>query len=330
MAHEDVLLRFLDLLNSAMNVEQVLQRSCDFFYSEFRLADFSVFYNGLQKRQNKASEGICEAEVLLRPQVIDSNSFLFIKDPATDISLEGCKSRKSVPCSVLACPIQHENKAAGVCFFYSNMDLSSQVGLVSLLLSRMSVACSRAKHFEDAQHCAVTDLLTGLYNKAYFLEAIKTEISRGHRNQKPLSLVMFDFDNFKELNDTKGHVEGDRILKEIGKLLREHIRAMDIPCRYGGEEFAVILPEALQDSAFSIAERLRKHAEVQFAGLTTISLGVVTCMNSSVSADSMIKQADAALYKAKRLGKNRTVNFVVIDKSIAPIDIQEAVSTSSS
>jgi len=149
---------------------------------------------------------------------------------------------------------------------------------------------------------------------------------KGKRNQKPLSLVMFDFDNFKELNDTHGHIEGDRILKEIGRLLKEQIRSMDIPCRYGGEEFTVILPETAQDDAFSIAERLRKSVEDAFSGLTTVSLGVITCMNSSIDANTMIKQADAALYKAKSLGKNRTVNFVVIDKSIAPIDIQEASS----
>jgi len=99
---------------------------------------------------------------------------------------------------------------------------------------------------------------------------------------------------------------------------------MDIPCRYGGEEFTIILPETAQDSAFTIAERLRTTVEEKFNKLTTISLGVVTCMNSSIDADSMIKQADTALYKAKSLGKNKTVNFVIIDKSIAPIDVQEA------
>jgi diguanylate cyclase (GGDEF)-like protein len=324
MAYEEMLLKFLDLLNSAMNVDQVLQRSCDFFYTEFRLSDCSILYNSSKKRQNNASPGMQEAEGVLKSQVIDSNSFLFIKDPKSDISLSDCKSVKALEHAILAFPIPHEQKAVGVCFFYSSVDLSSYIELVSLLLSKMAVACSRAKYFEDAQHCAITDLLTGLYNKAYFLEAVRTEIARGRRNQKPLSLVMFDFDNFKELNDTKGHMEGDRILKEVGRLLKEQIRSMDIPCRYGGEEFTVILPETSQDDAFSIAERLRKSVESAFSGMTTISLGIVTCMNSSIDENTMVKHADAALYKAKSLGKNRTVNLVVIDKSIAPIDVQEA------
>ena len=213
----------------------------------------------------------------------------------------------------------------GFCFFYSGSDLRQYVELVSLLLSKMSVAAARAKYFEDAQHCAITDLLTGLYNKAYFTEAIKREISRGKTSQEPLSLIMFDFDNFKELNDTKGHIEGDRILKEIGNMLKDQIRSVDIACRYGGEEFTVILPETSQEDAFAMAERLRKTVEEQFQGLTTISLGLVTCMNSSLDAKNMIQQADIALYKAKSLGKNRTVNFVVIDKSIAPIDVQTAI-----
>ncbi len=325
MAYEGVLLQFLDLLNSAMNVDQVLQRSCDFFYTEFRLSDCSIIYNSNEKRQNAASPGLLEVETLVKQQVLESNSFLFIKDPKSDITLSDCEGAKSIDSPILAFPINHEQKAVGVCFFYAASDLSHQVEIVSVLLSKMSVACSRAKYFEDAQYCAITDLLTGLYNKAYFLEAIKTEIARGKRNQKPLSLVMFDFDNFKELNDTKGHIEGDRILKEVGSMLKEQIRSMDIPCRYGGEEFTIILPEISQDSAFAIAERLRKSVEDQ--GDTTISLGIVTCMNSSIDANSMIKQADAALYKAKSLGKNRTVNFVVIDKSIAPIDVQEATSS---
>jgi diguanylate cyclase (GGDEF)-like protein len=281
-------------------------------------------YNTAQKRQNNPSANILAVEETLKSQVIDSNSFLFIKDPKSDISLSDCKEAKAIEHSILAFPIQHEQKAKGVCFFHSSNDLRNYVELVSLLLSKMSVAASRAKYFEDAQHCAITDLLTGLYNKAYFAEAIKTEIARGKRNQKPLSLVLFDFDNFKELNDTKGHVEGDRILKEIGIILKDQIRSMDIPCRYGGEEFTIILPETSQDDAFAIAERLRATVEEKFNKLTTISLGVVTCMNSSIDADSMIKQADTALYKAKSLGKNKTVNFVIIDKSIAPIDVQEA------
>ncbi|MBW2986422.1 diguanylate cyclase, partial [Candidatus Woesearchaeota archaeon] len=205
MAYEELQLKFLDLLNSAMNIDQVLQRSCDFFYSEFRLSDCSIVYNGTKKRQNNPSAGLLDVELFLEKQVLDSNSFLFIKDAKSDISLEDCPGAKAIEHPILVFPIQHEQKAAGVCFFYSGSDLRQYVELVSLLLSKMSVAASRAKYFEDAQHCAVTDLLTGLYNKAYFTEAIQREISRGKTSQEPLSLIMFDFDNFKELNDTKGH-----------------------------------------------------------------------------------------------------------------------------
>ncbi|MBW2986840.1 GGDEF domain-containing protein, partial [Candidatus Woesearchaeota archaeon] len=106
---------------------------------------------------------------------------------------------------------------------------------------------------------------------------------------------------------------------------KDQIRSVDIACRYGGEEFTVILPETSQEDAFAMAERLRKTVEEQFQGLTTISLGIITCMNSSLDAKNMIQQADKALYKAKSLGKNRTVNFVIIDKSIAPIDVQTAI-----
>ncbi|MEM4263928.1 MAG: GGDEF domain-containing protein, partial [Candidatus Woesearchaeota archaeon] len=89
-----------------------------------------------------------------------------------------------------------------------------------------------------------------------------------------------------------------------------------------GEEFTIILPETSHDSAFDVAERIRK--KVQEQGKITVSLGVITCMNSSVSPENLLKESDKALYKAKNLGKNRTVSFVIVDKSISPIDVQEA------
>jgi diguanylate cyclase (GGDEF)-like protein len=191
-----------------------------------------------------------------------------------------------------------------------------------LLLEKLSVALGRAHRFQSAQYSAMTDALTGLYNKAYFLESLKNEIARSARSQRPISLVMFDFDNFKELNDTQGHVEGDRLLQQIGELLRASIRAIDIPARYGGEEFVIILPETAHDHAYSFAERLRATVQDKFP--TTISIGIATCLNASVSPETLLNEADKALYVSKRNGKNQTRNFLIIDKALGVIDVQQA------
>lgn len=322
MDGRDVLLEFLDLLNSAMHIEQLLQISADFFYQKFHLLNCSLKYGKINHVVCKLSPEIDAAKKVVENQVFESNSFLLVLNPQRDMLLQSVEGVENIECSLLAFPIRHNKKAEGVCIFYSNENLSNQVELVSLFLSKLSIAVSRARYFEDAKHYAITDVLTGLYNKAYFAEALKNEVARGQRNQRPISLIILDFDNFKEYNDTKGHMEGDVLLRDAGKAVRENIRAVDIPSRYGGEEFTVILPETSHDAAFLTAERLRKRIEQQ--GKTTISLGVVTCMNSSVSPDNLLKEADAALYKAKRLGKNRTVNLVIVDKSISAIDVQEA------
>jgi diguanylate cyclase (GGDEF)-like protein len=133
---------------------------------------------------------------------------------------------------------------------------------------------------------------------------------------------MFDFDNFKELNDTQGHVEGDKLLQQLGELLRASIRAIDIPARYGGEEFTIILPETQHDHAHSFAERLRETVQDKFP--TTISIGIATCLNASVSPETLLKEADKALYVAKRNGKNQTRSFLIIDKALGVIDVQQA------
>jgi len=164
--------------------------------------------------------------------------------------------------------------------------------------------------------------LTGLYNKAYFLEALKNEVARSQRSQRPISLLLFDLDNFKEYNDSYGHPKGDELLKQLGEVIRSTARSLDTSARYGGEEFAIILPETGHDAAFAIAERLRK--TVQDSCPTTISAGVCTCVNSSASPETLLNESDKALYVAKRNGKNQTRNFLIIDKALGVIDVQEA------
>lgn len=166
-----------------------------------------------------------------------------------------------------------------------------------------------AKSRDTFRHASITDSLTGLYNVRYLGEVIEKEMLKSIENQIPLSVIMADVDNFKLYNDTWGHKQGDEILKKMGKILRTSARDKDSPCRYGGEEFSVVLPGTTLKVAFEVSERIRLRFETaecddeRMRGIT-ISIGVAQFIPGE-SMDCFIERADKALYKAKSLGKNR-------------------------
>ena len=150
---------------------------------------------------------------------------------------------------------------------------------------------------------AVKDGLTGLFNRRYFNELIKTEMNRVRRAPASLSLLMLDIDNFKNYNDTQGHPAGDELLKGVAKVLKSSVRAVDMVCRYGGEEFVIILPQADKSVGQILAERIRVQVNLYFP--TTISIGIAAYPDDADEIESLIQKADNALYKAKQSGKNK-------------------------
>jgi two-component system cell cycle response regulator len=160
------------------------------------------------------------------------------------------------------------------------------------------------------------DELTGLYNRRYFTEALEREIARAKRYGTSLVMCMMDLDYFKRVNDAYGHTAGDMVLAEIGKILKDYIRKSDLACRYGGEEFAVILPDTDVKKAKAVCERFRKivaghpfkHNLSQFN--ITISMGI-TSYNSFMdqSPIEILELADKALYQAKEAGRNQLVEY---------------------
>ena len=159
------------------------------------------------------------------------------------------------------------------------------------------------------------DALTGLYNRPYVLEKIESELNRALRHGSPISLLMLDIDFFKRINDEYGHPAGDEVLKGIGRVLRESCRVYDVPGRYGGEEFCVVLPETKLGNTTTVAERIRSRLESvpieagDVAISVTASIGVAgmdaTAEDAILSAAMLIDRADRALYLAKRQGRNR-------------------------
>jgi diguanylate cyclase (GGDEF)-like protein len=190
----------------------------------------------------------------------------------------------------------------------------SEQEIFSLLAHFISVAFSNSMLYQKMEQISITDELTGLYNYRYFKKRLENEILRAKRYSHSLSLILFDVDYFKNYNDVLGHPSGDVALRNIANILKSSIRKSDIPVRYGGEEFCVILPEANINDAKLFAERLRRKIEAypfegkkeQPGGKLTISIGVASFPETAESLQSMIDRADAALYNAKRQGRNKT------------------------
>jgi diguanylate cyclase (GGDEF)-like protein len=158
----------------------------------------------------------------------------------------------------------------------------------------------------------ILDGLTGIHNKRYFLEFLERELAGAHRHRHPLSLVMFDVDHFKKVNDAHGHQAGDMVLAKIGQRVLETVRVEDLLARYGGEEFAIMLRESSDEQAVRCAERVRKAVDTtdfQHAGTpikVTISVGVATLNDADFGQpDELIACADKYLYRAKNNGRNR-------------------------
>jgi two-component system cell cycle response regulator len=166
--------------------------------------------------------------------------------------------------------------------------------------------------FDRVMGLAIRDALTGLYNYGYFKEALYYEVQKSRRYDTPLSLLFLDIDNFKLINDTLGHLQGDHIIQQVGAILKKGVRQADLLCRYGGDEFVVLLSQTPSDQAMVLAERLRQLVAqsalnpVEKGTKTTISIGV-SGLEPGMSPEDLINAADEAHYRAKQAGKNRVL-----------------------
>ncbi len=171
---------------------------------------------------------------------------------------------------------------------------------------------------------AITDALTQVYNRRFLDESLTNEVKRSQRYNHFLGFILFDVDHFKKFNDTYGHDQGDRVLQAIGKAMKEHFRKVDIPCRFGGEEFCVLLPDTSATGTYVVAERFRRRVEqMEVDGLkVTISTGVVTMPACEIDKpEELVKKADEALYEAKHKGRNQVCSAVPLPEvSVVPLE----------
>jgi diguanylate cyclase (GGDEF)-like protein len=173
----------------------------------------------------------------------------------------------------------------------------------------IATAIQNAGHVEQIRQLAFRDGLTGIFNRRYFEQKMREELDRATRYEQQLSVLMIDIDHFKEVNDEFGHLLGDEVLRQVSNLFTTQLRKVDFVCRYGGEEFAVLMPVTSSEKALQVAEKLRrKIAGWHFPGVQrsiTVSIGVAEYPEHGETRDSLIRAADAALYLAKQKGRNR-------------------------
>jgi len=179
------------------------------------------------------------------------------------------------------------------------------------LMDQAAWAMERASAYRRTADMAMTDDLTGLFNLRYLTSVIDTEVERGQRYGVVVSVIFMDVDHFKDVNDSKGHIVGSKVLVEVADVLRQSLRTVDIVARYGGDEFVAVLPQTSLDAAFSIAERLRKTIERSiflgsegYALRLTASFGVTAYPEAAKSKEELLRMADEAMYMAKTRSRN--------------------------
>jgi diguanylate cyclase (GGDEF)-like protein len=177
---------------------------------------------------------------------------------------------------------------------------------------RVSLALANLKLRQLLRNQSIRDPLTGLYNRRYLEESLNRELQRAKRAGRNVSLVMLDLDHFKHFNDTFGHQVGDILLKEVAGVIKSRVRAGDLPCRYGGEEFSLIVAEVDTEGTQKCVESIREsikhlslHHRGQTLGTITVSAGIATYPTHADNSEDLVRAADEALYEAKKAGRDR-------------------------
>ena len=228
--------------------------------------------------------------------------------------------------SFLGVPVSYHNVCFGAITVESQQPYKyteRDEKILTILANNFGVALERSHALKQLEMQATTDGLTQLYNYRSFMQSIVNEVERSIRYDLKFTLLVIDVDYFKQVNDTHGHLAGDKVLIHVASAIKKNTRNVDIVCRYGGEEFTVILVETSLQDGLMTAERIRENIENMNTTYKeniiniTVSIGAVEFPNSSRKSESLINEADKALYEAKSKGRNRIVSAAALTQSVS-------------
>jgi diguanylate cyclase (GGDEF)-like protein len=304
---------------AVLDLEELLSRVCGLIQNAFQVSHVSLFLREDHDLVLRAHHG------KLTPRIPQGGRFSASTEPWSGIlSASGTVLERNL-CGASASAKFFAESASRICI--PLVSFGQTLGVISLdsdqpdafregdLQSLESVAdiCAtaiqNAHYVERVKQLAYLDGLTGIFNRRFFELRIMEEIERAKRYGSGMAVIMADIDQFKRLNDEFGHVLGDEVLRQVSSLFHQQLRKLDVVCRYGGEEFGILLTQTNTDHAMSVADKLRKMvANWQFPGVprtVTISAGTAALPDHGTTRDELVKAADSALYAAKQAGRNR-------------------------
>lgn len=289
------------------------EKAWDCIFCDYNLPLFS----GPEALELFKKTGLTTPFVLVSGAVGEDAAVEIVKAGADDFLLKGNWTRLISLCL----PLTAGGETLGIMHLRAPADdkgadpIEEAVTLIQTAAEQIALSLANIKLREDLRRQSIHDALTGLFNRRYLDETLPRETLRSKRGGEHLSVIMLDIDHFKKFNDEFGHEAGDLVLQTLGAFLKKGVRGGDIACRYGGEEFTVILPGASPEAAIEKAEKLRTGILTQRfiyggrdLGKVTLSLGVATFPLHGETPEEVIAAADAALYRAKESGRNRVLS----------------------
>lgn len=303
---------------AVLDLEELLARVCKLVQEAFRVSHVSLFLREERDLVLRAHHGS------LTPRIPQGGRFPASNEPWASI-LEGNRTMMesdiraatslkffAESASRMRIPLVSFGQTLGVLALDSSQPDAFRDGDLQSLESVADIcatAIQNAHYIERVKQLAYLDGLTGIFNRRFFELRILEEIERARRYGAGMAVIMADIDQFKRLNDEFGHVLGDEVLRQVSSLFHQQVRKIDVVCRYGGEEFAILLTQTSAPHALNIAEKLRKMvANWQFPGVprtVTISAGAAAFPDQGTTRDDLVRAADSALYAAKQAGRNR-------------------------
>jgi len=305
---------------AVLDQEELLVKACGLIQRSFRVGHVSVLLRDDDGLVLRASQGDFTASAPpggplpasdgLWGQALAAGKTLIDNDVRTGSEPGLHQEARSRMCV----PLVSFGQALGVLVLESEQTASfqeSDVGSLEAVADICATAIQNAHYVDRVKQLAYLDGLTGIFNRRFFELRITEELDRARRFHSGMAVLMVDIDQFKRLNDDFGHLLGDEVLRQVSSIFCQQLRKIDVVCRYGGEEFSILLSQTNAQHALAVAEKLRRLVENwQFPGVArpvTISAGVATFPEHGTSRDDLVKSADAGLYSAKQGGRNRVL-----------------------